>query len=76
MSKMKLPGFTAEAALPTAGGRYRMDGNYEGPENADRVLPQIPVRYCYKPETCICPMLHHDDRLRGSIQVTSRAHHV
>ena len=36
MSKMKLPGFTAAAALPMAGGRYQMDGNYEGPESADR----------------------------------------
>jgi hypothetical protein len=53
MSKMKLPGFTAEAALSMAGGQYRMDGNYEGPENADRILPQVPIRYCYKPETCI-----------------------
>ena len=54
MSKMKLPGFTAEAALPPAGRRYRLSGNYEGPEGADRILPQLPVTACQHDPDNIC----------------------
>jgi hypothetical protein len=54
MIKMKFPGFTAEAALPLAGGRYRMSGNYEVPEGADRILPQLPVTACQHDPDNIC----------------------
>jgi hypothetical protein len=54
MSKMKLPGFTAEAALPPAGGRYWRSGNYEGPEGADRIVPQLPVTACQHDPDNIC----------------------
>ncbi len=54
MRKMKLPGFTAAAALPVVGDHYQMVSNYEGPEGADRILPQLPVTDCHHDPTNIC----------------------
>ena len=39
MRKIKLPGFTAAAALPVVGDHYQMISHYEGPEGANGFCP-------------------------------------
>ena len=54
MSITRMPGFTAESALNMTGTHYRRGRNYERPDVAGQIVPQLPATFCQHDPENIC----------------------
>ncbi len=71
MRKMKLPGFTAAAALLVVGDHYQTVSNYEGLEGADRFRPVAGDALPPRPELYLpVYLLHRHNKKSRSIRFT------